>query len=102
MTRAWKPLHIPQISAVCDQLRICEPTGDLLVLYVQAKDLEVFVYLFDYVYSHTEKWTVHLSAADKARLNWVRLYLEKHAVNPPTIQALESICVEQGKTGNGI
>lgn len=72
------------------------------MLYVQAKDLEVFVYLFDYVYSHTEKWTVHLSAADKARLNWVRLYLEKHAVNPPTIQALEAICVEQGKTGNGI
>lgn len=58
------------------------------MLYVQAKDLEVFVYLFDYVYSHTEKRTVHLSTDDKARLNWVRLYLEKHAVNPPTIQAL--------------
>lgn len=29
----------------------------MLVLYIQAKALEAFVYLFDYIYSHTEKRT---------------------------------------------
>ena len=70
------------------QLKNCTLTGDMLVLYIQAKALEAFVYLFDYIYSHTEKRTVHLSADDKARLHALRVYLEKHAVNPPTIQAL--------------
>ena len=82
------PLYIPQISAICDQLKNCTLTGDLLTLYVQAKALEVFVYLFDYVYSHTEKRTVHVSADDKARLHELRLYLEKQYVNPPPIQVL--------------
>ena len=82
------PLYIPQISAICDQLKNCTLIGDLLTLYVQAKALEVFVYLFDYVYSHTEKRTVYLSADDKVRLHELRSYLEKEYVNPPPIQAL--------------
>lgn len=81
-------LFIPQITALCNQVKDCRLQGMALVVFMRAKCLEVFSLLFDYIYTNKTSPTVYLSASDIAALDAVRQTLEDEMLSPPSIKEL--------------
>ncbi|MEL3905993.1 MAG: AraC family transcriptional regulator [Treponema sp.] len=81
-------LFIPQITALCNQVKDCRLQGLALAVFMRAKCLEVFSLLFDYIYTNKTSPTVYLSASDIAALDAVRQTLEDEMLSPPSIKEL--------------
>lgn len=83
-----KPLTIPRISFICNQLKECTLEGDALKLFIHGKAFEVFSILYDYIYKANQHFSVHLSVKDKAALTSVKEYIEIHFAEDFTIAGL--------------
>lgn len=81
-------LYIPQITDICNQVKDCRLSGFALNMFIRAKCLEVFSFLFDYVYTNKKSSTVYLSDSDIKALDEVRKVLEAEMISPPSIKEL--------------
>jgi len=81
-------LYIPQITDICNQVKDCRLNGFALNMFIRAKCLEVFSFLFDYVYTNKKSSTVYLSDSDIKTLDEVRKVLEAEMISPPSIKEL--------------
>ncbi|EMB38491.1 helix-turn-helix transcriptional regulator [Treponema denticola] len=81
-------LYIPQITDICNQVKDCRLNGFALNMFIRAKCLEVFSFLFDYVYTNKKSSTVYLSDSDIKALDEVRKVLEAEMISPPSIKEL--------------
>lgn len=81
-------LYIPQITDICNQVKDCRLNGFALNMFIRAKCLEVFSFLFDYVYANKKSSAVYLSDSDIKALDEVRKVLETEMISPPSIKEL--------------
>lgn len=82
------PIIIPKITTICNSLKELSLEGNALKLYIEAKALEVFSLLYDYIYKTNIKPGIFLSAEDKAILNKVKAFIEENYASDFTILEL--------------
>lgn len=82
------PIIIPKITSICNSLKELNLEGRALRLYIEAKALEVFSLLYDYIYKAEAKSSIFLSAEDKAILSRVKSFIEENFASDFTILEL--------------
>jgi AraC-like DNA-binding protein len=81
-------VHLPSVSAICDQLRNCRLTGMALEIFVQGKCLEAFGLTLDYIYANKKSSAVNLTAKDRSALEQVKAMLGSNPQEPPSIKEM--------------
>ena len=81
-------IALPELTAICNQLRDCRLTGLELSVFSLGKAYEALALILHYVYGQKRKAPLHLSAQDRKALETVRAILHQRLSSPPRIAEL--------------